>query len=564
MGRNNFKLAWSQLNFKIYDFDGNFKKIETIYKKYSDIADFVVFSEMSLSGYSPNDLIYEKSFLDLQSKYLERLRLMTKGHRAWMVIGCVQERLSDTDITLKNGLYVFGDNCIKGEYQKRLLPTYDIFDEKRYFSPGKGNLIIEKCGIKVGFLICEDMWHDRKENMGLNPVGETVKEGIDLLVGINASPSSIGKAKIRQEKMRNLCVNNRTPLLYVNQVGVNDEVVFDGGSFFYNKNGSIAFRAKTFKEGHGVVELLQDGQWGSDCGISEIDSDMDIYYKHACGGLRDFIKKQNLKSVVVGCSGGIDSALTIALAVDALGKDCVTAITMPSRFSSKSSVTDSSKLCNNLGIKLIKRSIDSEVNEAIKNFKLSFGESPNTLTIENIQARIRGRILMEYSNHFGNIVLATGNKSELSVGYATLYGDMNGGINLLGDIYKTDVYKLSYYINSIYSHNNKECIPKSILLKEPSAELSDNQRDSDTLPDYNTLDAILRDYIECGCLSDEQRKKDQIVLNVTNKDIIKRVIKMVCSSEFKRNQAPLIIRMRAKSFGIGRKIPIVYTINNNY
>jgi NAD+ synthase (glutamine-hydrolysing) len=560
MTKNLASFAWAQLNFTVGDFEGNAQKIEQVYLKHADKAAWVVLTELSLSGYYPQDLLERPDFLDRQDEALRRLQALTAQHDAWLVVGGVQRNQSGIGKPLQNGLWVLGNGLIQGTYQKRLLPTYNIFDERRHFEPGTTNLIVDRGGLRVGFVICEDLWNDGGHEYAVDPVSETVNHGVDVLVGINASPSNAGKAQHRQKLMRDLCTRHDVPLLYVNQVGSNDDIVFDGASFFYTSSGSVAFRAPTCEEADGLVELKSNGVWTCEEGIATPPSDVEIYYKHAVMGLADYLHKQGLKKVVVGSSGGIDSALTLALAVEALGAENVTAITMPSRYSSEGSVSDSVVLCQNLGVRLLTRAIESEVQEAIKNFESSFNEAPSTLTVENIQARIRGRILMEYSNHFGAIVLSTGNKSEMSVGYATLYGDMNGGLNLIGDLYKMEVYELSKYLNARYEALGRACIPQAILDKEPSAELRPGQRDQDSLPPYPVLDAMLRAYVEPTFLSKERRQADKELLQTVDQATIQAVLKLVEKAEFKRRQAPPIIRMHGKAFGRGRQVPIVHKL----
>lgn len=548
--------GWAQLNYTVGDFNGNAKKIENAYEKMADSSDWVVFSELSLCGYYPQDLIERHDFMKKQAEALLRVQAMTVGKRAWVVVGGVQPNHTGVGKPWFNGLWVVGDGMIQGAYQKRLLPTYNIFDERRHFEPGTSTLVVERAGMRVGFVICEDLWNVDGKEYRDDPVKDTVSRGIDLLIGLNASPSNIGKHKQRIELMRSLCQKHDVPLMYVNQVGANDELVFDGASFCLGKSGFVHMVAKSCEEDMGIMEFSPRVGWMSTKVITAI-TDVEMMRKHAVLGLKDYLQKQKFGKVVVGCSGGIDSALTLALAVDALGAENVTAITMPSEYSSEGSVSDSEVLCNNLGVKLLYRSIKTEVDEAIKQFKASFGDVPSTLTEENIQARIRGRILMEYSNHYGAIVLSTGNKSEMSVGYATLYGDMNGGLNLIGDMYKMEVYAVSSYVNE---RNGSVLIPEDIISKPPSAELRPGQRDDDTLPPYPVLDAILRAYVEPNFLSSEQKWEDHQLLKDTPMEVVNKVLLMVDKAEFKRRQAPPIIRMHGKSFGQGRQLPIVHSL----
>lgn len=548
--------GWAQLNYTVGDFESNSAKISSAYKKMADSSDWVVFSELCLSGYYPQDLIEREDFVKKQAQALLNIQNMTVGKRAWVVVGGVQANNTGVGKSWFNGLWVIGDGMIQGTYQKRLLPTYNIFDERRHFEPGSATLVVERAGIRTGFVICEDLWNVDGKAYKDDPVKDTVARGIDLLVGINASPSNIGKGKQRISLMRDLCKHHEVPLLYVNQVGANDDLVFDGASFCLSKSGFVHMIAKTCEEDMGEMEFVKLAGWKTTAVNKELE-DVEVMRLHAVVGLRDYLSKQGFSKVVVGSSGGIDSALTLALAVDAIGADNVVAITMPSKYSSDGSVSDSEILCKNLGVKLLHRQIETEVEEALKQFEISFGEKPSTLTEENIQARIRGRILMEYSNHYSAIVLSTGNKSEMSVGYATLYGDMNGGLNLIGDLYKMEVYALSRYYNL---YKGTEMIPTNIIEKAPSAELRPGQRDDDTLPAYPVLDAILRAYVEPEFLSSHQKYEDERLLSVVDASTITRILKMVDKAEFKRRQAPPIIRMHGISFGQGRQVPIVHKL----
>jgi NAD+ synthetase len=559
MKSNDASFAWAQLNFIVGDFEGNFEKMKKAYEAHKGQDAWMVFSELALSGYYPQDLVERPDFLARQDAALRKLQDLTAGQKTWVVVGGVQRNSTGIGKPLHNGLWVIGDGLIQGTYQKRLLPTYNIFDERRHFEPGQNNLIVERKGLRVGFLICEDLWNVDASDYAVDPVAETVSKKVDVIVSINASPSNAGKRDQREKLMSSLASKFCVPLLYVNQVGVNDDIVFDGSTIFYNQDGGLVFRAPSFEEATGVVYHEPNFGWKSDKDRGSFLTDVEVFEKHAVLGLRDFLWKQGMKKVVVGSSGGIDSALTLALAVEALGSENVTAITMPSKYSSEGSVSDSVVLCENLGVRLLTRQIESEVQEAVSQFKTAFSEEPSTLTVENIQARIRGRILMEYSNHFGAVVLSTGNKSEMSVGYATLYGDMNGGLNLIGDLYKMEVYALSKALNKKAAQNGRECIPQAIIDKEPSAELRPGQRDEDSLPPYPVLDAILRRYVEPNdlCTINKREEDEKLLMNV-QPEIVSDVLKMVDRAEFKRRQAPLIVRMHGKAYGIGRQVPIVH------
>lgn len=549
-----YSIGFAQLNFTICDFEQNLEKITKAYLELADTTELAVFSELSLSGYYPKDLLEDDKFQELQTKAIRELQKITVGKKSWLVVGAVTRNNTGIGKKWFNSLLVIGNGVVLGIYNKHLLPTYNIFDENRHFEAGREVLVLKKNGKKIGFLICEDLWNDSTKDYSDNPVEKTMSNNIDLLVSINASPSNLEKSEQRIQLMRKITTKYNVPLLYVNQVGANDEIVFDGASFFITKDGDITFVAPHFEEKVGTVSEIKTNYWQSNIGIDN-KTNMEIMLNHTILGLKDYMEKQGFSKVVVGSSGGIDSALTIALAVKALGAENVSAITMPSKYSSSGSVTDSVTLCENLGVKLYTHEIENEVLLSIENFEKSFGEKPSGLTIENIQARIRGRILMEFSNNYGALVLSTGNKSEMAVGYATLYGDMNGGLNLIGDLYKMEVYELSKYVNSLYGYF---AIPEAIINKEPSAELREGQKDSDSLPPYPILDAILRNHIEFCYNNKKQLEEDKKILENISEGLIISIKQKVKAAEFKRRQAPPIIRIHKLSFGSGRQIPIVH------
>jgi NAD+ synthase/NAD+ synthase (glutamine-hydrolysing) len=390
-----------------------------------------------------------------------------------------------------------------------------------------------------------------------------VDAGVDLIISINASPSNVGKQHQRHEIFSGVARRHSTPLVYVNQVGANDQIVFDGGSFLADPKFGVVHELPLFEEAVESVSF-DDGfvVSGAPCQVpvSAYLRDQEFYYRQIVLGLRDYVEKVGFRGVVVGSSGGIDSALTLALAADALGPDNVKAITMPSVFSSEGSVCDSETLCTRLGVQLFRHPIGDLFQVFNKEFSTAFGGPSSRLTQENVQARIRGTVLMEFSNHFGHLVLSTGNKSEMSVGYATLYGDMNGGINLIGDLYKTEVFALARYYNALHG---REVIPKTILEKEPSAELAAGQKDTDSLPPYPVLDEILKLHIEGTRLRKEEFAHAQTFVAGLKKcgdePVVHKVLRMIAGAEFKRRQAPPIIRCRARAFGNGRQMPIAAT-----
>lgn len=550
------KIAMGQMNYKIGDFSGNFSKIEKFVMSNKSKAELFVFSELCLSGYFPRDLILNETFISVQNEYFEKVKKLSKTAKSSIMIGYI-EKNEGHGKPFYNSLAVFTKGEQVFNYRKQLLPTYNIFDEKRYFEEGAVDqpMVFNLNGHKVGVIICEDGWDESldKKLYNASPLKAVKSQNPDFVISINASPSNIGKAEQRLEVFSKAVSEIlKVPFLYVNQVGANDQIVFDGASFIMNSKGILTGQLDFFKEDESIINVFST-EYISSHKNSKFPTQEELFYEQIVLGLRDYCNKIGFTKVVVGSSGGIDSALTLALAVDALGSDNVFAITMPCHYSSSGSVDDSVSLCKNLGIKLYHRSIVKDFDIAVEEYKNSFNEEPVRITKENMQARIRGRILMEFSNNNGALVLSTGNKSEMSVGYATLYGDMNGGLNLIGDLYKMQVYALSKYINS---KSGFEIIPQVIIDKEPSAELSPDQKDSDALPEYPVLDAILKLYIEKDCLNQQEIDKEQEILKDISDVVINKTIKLVHKSEFKRFQAPPIIRVQYRSFGFGRQIPI--------
>ncbi len=549
------KIVASQCNFTIGDFIGNTAKILDVIEKNEEHSDLIVFSELSLSGYYPMDLIERRGFVEEQNSYLQKIVAASKGMHAAIVIGFIDQN-HGIGKPFHNSLAVIKDGAIVFKYHKKLLPTYNIFDEMRHFEPGKLPGVWELDGVKIGFLICEDAWND-ESNPDYNdvPFHNLIDNAADIFITINASPSDVQKQQERISLLSEKAIKYGKPIVYVNQVGGNDELIFDGNSFAINSSGDFMQLCGAFIESEQAINFQNNDITTLQNTVSNlIQSNEQLFYNQIVMGLRDYCKKCGFSSVIIGSSGGIDSALTLALAVDALGAENVVAITMPSHFSSSGSVDDSVALCGNLEVKLYEISIKDSYDLAVDRFAKSYNQEPSKLTRENIQARIRGQILMEYSNHFGSMLLSTGNKSELSVGYATLYGDMNGGLNLLGDLYKMEVYSLSNYINQLH---DKEIIPQRIIDKEPSAELSEGQKDTDSLPPYPVLDAILRIHIEHELLSEDEIKEGEKIITDSGYNEVDKIVQMVDRAEYKRRQAPPIIRVHRKSFGIGRRIPIV-------
>jgi len=557
------RIAVAQQNYTIGDIEGNAAKIMGVIEAQKNSVDLIIFTELALTGYYPQDLIFSKPVRDAEAVALKKIADATEEAKAAVVIGCVTEN-PFAGKPFQNSVKVYANGVEAFAYSKKLLPTYNIFEEARHFSPGQQQGVWIYNGLKLGFLICEDGWGMAENGLyAANPVDELKNQSVDLIISINASPSNLGKQTERRKAFKDVALTCQAPIIYSNQVGGNDEIVFDGASFAVNKYGEQVGLMPSFEEAVGILEYDQNageefrkGQFVRADGFDneEITVDAKLLAMQAMTGLRDYVEKLGMKGVVVGSSGGIDSAVTLALAAKALGPERVKAVTMPSKYSSKGSVSDSVDLCNNLGVELFTRPIKKDFDVAIDEFEAAFRDLPSGLTQENIQARIRGRILMEYSNHTGSLVLSTGNKSEMAVGYTTLYGDMNGGVNAIGDFYKTEVFKVAKWFNQLYPETP---IPETIITKPPSAELAPGQVDIDSLPPYDVLDAILRVYIEADLLTDTERNLQIMTLRGAAEETIKKVCRMVDKAEFKRRQAPPIIRVQKRSFGTGRHLPIV-------
>ncbi|RJS72039.1 MAG: NAD+ synthase [Candidatus Syntrophoarchaeum sp. WYZ-LMO15] len=540
-----YRVALAQINSTVGDIPGNTRKImEYIKKARERRADLVVFPELAITGCPPRDLLLKPSFIRDNRRALEMIIDETEEITA--VVGFVDyselppvKNIYDPSVLPKNPLYnaaaLIRDKKLIGTQYKIHLPNYDVFDEKRYFEPGSESSIFDLDGIRIGVNICEDIWIDN------GPFEVQAKKGADLIVNITASPFYAGKTRIRREFIRRRAKENRVAVVYLNLVGGQDDLVFDGGSYLFNREGEPIACCKQFEE-----ELLVADLDGDKITLPEADPIEEIYGALLLG-IGDYVRKNGFSKVVIGLSGGIDSAVTAALARDALGADNVVGVSMPSKVTSRSSIEDAEKLSQNLGITFkiipIHRIVDAYTDALSSEFE---GMAPD-VTEENIQARIRGNILMALSNRFGYLVLSTGNKSELAVGYCTLYGDMAGGLAVISDVPKTLVYELARYINTI---GEKEVIPDNILKKEPSAELREGQKDSDALPPYEVLDAILHAYIE------EHKSKDEIIEMGFDEKVVSDVIWRVDHNEYKRQQAPPGIKITPRAFGSGRRMPI--------
>ncbi|MCS5712461.1 NAD+ synthase [Candidatus Berkiella aquae] len=549
------RIAVAQLNYKLGDFAGNFAKIANAIQTHHDY-DLVVFSELCLSGYYPGDLIDYPQFLETQNHFLEKVSALTQNGPA-VIIGFISKN-PNKGKPFYNSLALFANHQQRTIYHKRLLPVYNIFDEARHFAPGKTPGIVEFNQLKIGLLICEDGWASLNDYLyDCDPVQDLMQHPLDLIICINGSPSNVGKQKERLTQFSSIAKRCQAPLIFTNQVGANDDIVFDGASFILDNEGkslgalpSFSECVGTFSFNEGTIHSLNHFQQTS------LVPEIALCYQQIILGLQDYAQKCGFHQVVLGVSGGLDSAITLALAVKALGARNVIGLAMPSRYSSKASLDDAMALCHTFNVQLFVASIEDEFSLALNQFTKIYGEKPKSLTEQNIQARLRGRFLMEYSNQTGALVLSTGNKSELSVGYTTLYGDMTGGLNLIGDLYKTEVYDLCEYFNQLHPDTP---IPVNIIRKAPSAELAPEQKDSDNMPEYAILDPILKLYIEGDLLPKEEYSRYQTITAKLDPAIIKRVRNMVDKAEFKRRQAAPIIRLQRRAFGFGRQLPITGT-----
>ncbi len=551
------KICLAQINPTVGAFKQNTRKIckfiNTAKKKG---ADLVVFPEMSIVGYPPKDLLGLSGFVDSNLQALEEVRNNVTGISA--IVGFVDWNVARRGKPLYNAAAYINNKKIVSRHYKSLLPTYDVFDEDRYFEPTHSISLAKISGRKFGISICEDAWGANVTWPGKihheDPVQSMIRMGAEIIINISASPFTIGKQDIRLKMLANHAKRYNVPIVFVNQIGGNDDLVFDGNSLVINKKGVIVDMALSFEEDLLMVEFKgSDVSAGgskprsvgkrtqSIAGENEIES----VYKALVLGTRDYVNKCGFKKTVIGLSGGIDSAVTAVIAARALGKGKVLGVTMPSSFSSKGSVEDSKVLAERLGIGFENIPIKSVYNAYTKTLSGVFGELPFDVTEENLQARIRGKILMALSNKYGYLVLTTGNKSELAVGYCTLYGDMCGGLAVISDIPKTMVYDLARYINL-----RKEIIPIDTIEKPPSAELRPDQKDQDSLPPYDVLDGVLRAYVE------ESKGLDDIVGMGFDETLVKDIIRKVDKNEYKRKQAAPGLKVTSKAFGTGRRMPL--------
>jgi len=548
------KIALAQLNYLIGDFEGNLTKISgAVADAVSEGADLVIFSELSICGYPPLDLLERKEFVTTSKEYLEKLARVVDSDTGVLVGGPDFNTETDGKLLFNTAFFLHGGK-VQQVIRKTLLPTYDIFDEYRYFEPNREFKIIPFKGRKLAVTICEDLWDEqpfdndfsRSRLYTTNPLEELQKHGPDVIINIAASPFAHRKMEVKQSIFTGKSARYGLPLLYCNQVGAQTELIFEGGSMAIHPSGRVARKLPLFREEVQLIDL--DELIGSEPPVSEgiIADRIETIANALVCGIRDYFTKLGFKKATLGLSGGIDSAVTLTLAAKAIGPENLQVLLMPSQYSSDHSVNDSVQLANNLGVKYYILPIEKLFHRFKETLHPLFENLPEDITEENIQARIRGTLLMALSNKLGNILLNTSNKSETAVGYGTLYGDMSGGLSVLGDVYKTDVYLMAEYMN-----REKEIIPANIISKPPSAELRPGQMDSDSLPPYDELDRILEAYIE------RQLPVDKITEMGHEAKLVNRIIRMVNQNEYKRYQTPPILRISSKAFGVGRRLPLV-------
>ncbi|MHB1126473.1 MAG: NAD+ synthase [Bacillota bacterium] len=538
------KIAVAQINPVVGNLPYNVDlMLGQVKKAHQARANMVAFPELSVSGYPPRDLMLQPGLAGRVQEILHN-RIAPASQDIGILLGApVRDEAGER---LYNTALLFYRGNLLGSQSKTLLPDYDVFDENRYFRPAIKREPISFCGKKLGVTICEDVWNDKdywgRRLYEIDPVEELASKGADLIINLAASPYHYGKRQLRTEMLGAIASKNQKIVFYVNQVGGNDELIFDGSSMVLGPDGQVCWQGLPFKEDFTVFDI----ETGLNSISGKIIEDISSVYEALILGIRVYMRKIGMRKAVVGLSGGIDSSVTAALAVEALGPDNVLGVAMPSRYSSPGSLTDASSLAQNLGIEFREIRIESVFATFLQEFNKE-GNAHQDLAEENLQARIRGNMLMFISNREGHLLLSTGNKSEMAVGYCTLYGDMSGGLAVLADVPKYLVYELARYINK-----EEEVIPHEVLLKSPSAELRPNQVDQDSLPPYEILDVILRAYIE------ENKPVDEIIAMGFDPQLVEETIHRVDKAEFKRRQAAPGLRVTSKAFGTGRRFPIAW------
>ncbi len=555
------RIALAQINPTVGDFPGNLAKIAACVESAAAAgAELVMLPELATSGYPPADLLEKDSFIERAEETLRAVAALTRGEgRPAVLCGSPMRCEGERGKRVRNVAALLEDGELKFVQQKMLLPFYDVFDEQRYFEPAREQSLVVVKGQALAITICEDAWNDKmfwpRQNYRVDPIEELMRQwgalpqplsGHRLILNISASPYWQGKAEVRRQMIRALAMRHGATVLMVNQVGANDSLIFDGASFAMDARGELVAQAKSFEEDMVVVDTLADpthrevrDEWAT-------HGETESIWKALVLGTRDYLRKCGFRKALLGLSGGIDSALVAAIAVEALGAENVEGVLMPSEFSSSGSLSDAEALAKNLGIRHMVLPIREIFARFTDVLHAEFAGTPFGLAEENLQPRIRGSLLMALSNKTGALVLTTGNKSEMACGYCTLYGDMVGALAVIADVYKTEVYELARYAN-----REREVIPEATLTKPPSAELRPGQKDTDSLPPYEVLDPILRAYIEEYAAAEEIAERLSVDL-----ELVRRVIRLVELSEYKRQQAAPVLKVSRKSFGMGRRFPI--------
>lgn len=549
---SNMKIALAQLNYHIGNFRKNTEKIiKHIHKAQSRGADLVVFSELAVCGYPPQDLLERRDFIDDIMASLDIIRKETK--EIGVVVGAPSVNVNSKGKNLYNSAYFMYDGKVQMLQHKTLLPDYDVFDECRYFQPNKAFHTIDFKGTRIALTICEDLWEKQPQRNNFaktnlyttSPMKKLMQQMPDLIVNIAASPFSYEHDDTRTAILGDMCKKYNVPLVYVNQVGAHAELIFDGDSRVFSKKGNVKLQMRSFSEDFKIFDFEKMGE------IKTLPlqktNNIKLIHDALVLGVKDYFSKNGFTKAVLGLSGGIDSAVTLVVAQRALGSENLHVLLMPSEFSSDHSIADAKQLADNLGVSYNIVPIKTSFDAVEKALQPIFKDLAFNVTEENIQARLRGLLLMAYSNKFGHLLLNTSNKSEMAVGYGTLYGDMAGALAVLGDVYKTKVFELARYMNK-----KDEVIPEHTIVKPPSAELRPNQKDSDSLPDYDVLDKILNRYIE------QNATVADLLMEGFEEHIVHRIIRLVNLNEYKRFQAPPVLRVTTKAFGFGRKIPLVH------
>jgi len=543
------KIGFAQINTIVGDLRGNFEKIARAYDRLNAAgADLVLTPELAITGYPPQDLVFKSRFVPETLEKLDQLHAHVR--RAGLLVGFVDRNEGRGKPFHNAAALLRADQPIRKIY-KSLLPTYDVFDEERYFEPARRVEPVAICGNKIGVTICEDIWTEHylpRALYDVEPTRSLIEQGAEVIVNLSASPFSLHKPAIRYEMVGGLARTHQRPIFYCNLVGGNDQLIFDGNSIALNSSGELIAQLPSFQEAEAIIDTNEANamKFRESATPEELFDALSL-------GLRDYVRKCNFKSAVLGLSGGIDSAVVAVIAVDALGAENVTGVSMPSQYSSRGSIEDALTLARNLGIKCLQIPI-TETFAAFKNqFREIFAGLPENETEENMQPRLRAMTLMALSNKFGHLLLTTGNKSELAVGYCTIYGDMAGGLAVISDVPKTMIYELARWINSDYASRTgrkREIIPGSTIEKPPSAELKPNQKDQDTVPPYDILDEILRLYVE------ENLSARDIVARGLDEKTVRWVQRRVDLNEYKREQAAPGLKVSTRAFGLGRRMPI--------